>query len=376
LRDAIVYNNSGTQDPDLIADLNPGQPQVNENQNSLATTQSLSRVPDGGTPLDTTKYIAQAPTPGTFNQVLPIGVLVLQSAARVDVVEGGATDSYQIALQSIPTANVQVTVDPDSQTNLGAGAGVAIVLTFTPANALIPQVVNVAAVDDAVAEGNHASTITHTFSSADLSYNGFAIPNVVAVVVDNDSVASLAGDYNANSKVDAGDYVLWRKTVGSTTNHQADGSGLTIGVPDGIVDQSDYNYWRANFGNAITGAGSGTGSAQMLVATSSDFEQPAAPANEAVVDAAAFDLGLLSSASDISMSSRPIVRQTSTSASVSSANLLLSIVRSHAATGSVDDMPLSREETSDDPCSAIDHFFASLEDGEHLASAGLSSALL
>ena len=136
---------------------------------------------------------------------------------------------------------MQVTVDPDSQTNLGAGAGVAIVLTFTPANALIPQVVNVAAVDDAVVEGNHTSTITHAFSSADSRYNGFAIPNVVAVVVDNDSVASLAGDYNANSTVDAGDYVLWRKTVGSVTNHQADGSGLTIGVPNGTVDQSDYN---------------------------------------------------------------------------------------------------------------------------------------
>ena len=80
----------------------------------------------------------------------------------MDVVEGGATDSYQIALQSIPTANVQITVDPDNQTNLGAGTGVAIVLTFTPANALIPQTINVTAVDDATVEGNHTSTITHT----------------------------------------------------------------------------------------------------------------------------------------------------------------------------------------------------------------------
>lgn len=376
LKDAIVYDTSDPDDTDLIADVNPGHPQINENENSLGDTQSISRVPDGGTPFDAASYVEQTPTPAAFNQALPIGVLVLQSAARVDVVEGGATDSYQFALQSIPTADVQVTVDPDSQTNLGAGAGVAIVLTFTPANALIPQVVNVAAVDDAVVEGNHSSTITHTFSSADSRYNGFSIPNVVAVVVDNDSVPSLAGDYNANSKVDADDYVLWRKTVGSTTNHQADGSGLTIGVPDGTVDQSDYNYWRANFGNAIAGAGSGAGSSQMLVATSSDFEQPAALANESVVNAAAFDLGPLSFAPDISMGSRQMVRRPPPSASVSSANLLLSIVRSHAATSPVDDMRTSREETSDDPCSAIDHFFASLEEGEHFTSAGLSSALL
>lgn len=380
LIDALVYDTSQADDPGLLVLLQSGQPQVNENQNAAGTTQSMSRVPDGittnGGQRQTATYVAQAPTPSTYNQALAFGVLVLQSAARVDVVEGGASDSYQIALQSIPTANVQVTVDPDSQTNLGAGAGVAIVLTFTPANALIPQAVNVAAVDDAVAEGNHNSTIIHAFSSADSRYNGFAIPNVVAVVVDNDSVASLAGDYNGNSTVDAGDYVVWRKTVGSGTHHQADGSGLTIGVPDGTVDQSDYNYWRSNFGNATTGAGSGTGSSQMLVATSSETEQPTAHANETVVDAAAFDLGLLFPAPGISMSSRPIVHRTAPSASAASANLLLSIVRSHAATSSVVDVPTSREETPDDPCSAIDRFFASLEEGEHFTSAGLSSALL
>jgi hypothetical protein len=235
-------------------------------------------------------------------------------------------------------------------------------------------VVNVGAVDDAVVEGNHNSTIIHAFSSADSRYNGFAIPNVVAVVVDNDSVTSLAGDYNGNSTVDAGDYVVWRKTVGSGTHHQADGSGLTIGVPDGTVDQSDYNYWRSNFGNATTGAGSGTGSSQMLVATSSEFEQPAALANEAVVDAAAFNPGLTSAPN--MMSSRQIVRRTAPSASADSANLLLAMVRSHAATSSVGDAPTSPEETSDDPCRAIDHFFASLEEGDLFTTAGLSSALL
>src|SRR6185503_16632013 len=135
-------------------------------------------------------FVAQAPTPGTFNQALPFGVLVLQSAAHVDLEEGGATDSYQIALQSIPTANVQITVDPDNQTDLGAGTGVAIVLTFTPANALIPQTVNVTAVDEATVEGDHPATITHTLSSADTRYNGFVVPDVVANIVDNDAPVS------------------------------------------------------------------------------------------------------------------------------------------------------------------------------------------
>lgn len=47
----------------------------------------------------------------------------------------------------------------------------------------------------------------------------------------------LAGDFNFNGVVDAADYVLWRKGLGT------------------IYTQADYNAWRANFGQAI-GSGS------------------------------------------------------------------------------------------------------------------------
>ena len=61
-------------------------------------------------------------------------------------------------------------------------------MTFTPANALTPQPVNVTAVDDAVVEGSHTSTITHAAASSDTNYNGITINNVVANVTDNDTV--------------------------------------------------------------------------------------------------------------------------------------------------------------------------------------------
>jgi hypothetical protein len=48
----------------------------------------------------------------------------------------------------------------------------------------------------------------------------------------------LSGDFNSDGKVDAADYVVWRKTLG---------------------DLSNYNLWRANFG-ATSGSGSGLGS--------------------------------------------------------------------------------------------------------------------
>ncbi len=116
-----------------------------------------------------------------------VGVTITESGGTTDVTEGGPTDSYTVVLDSEPTANVDVTVTPDSQTDLGAGAGTAIVLTFTPANALIPQPVNVTALDDAVAEGPHTSTITHAAASADSNYSGLPINNVVANITDNDT---------------------------------------------------------------------------------------------------------------------------------------------------------------------------------------------
>jgi hypothetical protein len=55
------------------------------------------------------------------------------------------------------------------------------------------------------------------------------------------AVPSLAGDYNGDGKVDAADYVVWRKDPASFGG-----------------DPGGYNTWVANFGNML---GSGSASA-------------------------------------------------------------------------------------------------------------------
>jgi hypothetical protein len=55
----------------------------------------------------------------------------------------------------------------------------------------------------------------------------------------------VAGDYNGNGVVDAGDYVLWRKG-GPHQNDSTPGVG-----------PEDYTFWRSRFG-ATSGAGSGS----------------------------------------------------------------------------------------------------------------------
>ena len=60
------------------------------------------------------------------------------------------------------------------------------------------------------------------------------------------SSGALSGDYTRNGVVDAADYVIWRKTLGTTVNANsgADGSG------NGNVGPEDYGVWRSHFGQA------------------------------------------------------------------------------------------------------------------------------
>jgi hypothetical protein len=67
-------------------------------------------------------------------------------------------------------------------------------------------------------------------------------------------LTSPPGDYNRNGVVDAGDYVIWRRTSGQFgSNLAADGNG------NGQVDLGDYMVWRNNFGATLAANGAGAG---------------------------------------------------------------------------------------------------------------------
>jgi hypothetical protein len=72
------------------------------------------------------------------------------------------------------------------------------------------------------------------------------------------AIHELAGDFNSNGVVDAADYVMWRKNVGTNNALPNNLIGGTIGV-------AQYNQWRAKFGNTAPGAGSGTAAANAAV---------------------------------------------------------------------------------------------------------------
>jgi hypothetical protein len=56
----------------------------------------------------------------------------------------------------------------------------------------------------------------------------------------------IAGDFNRDGSVDAADYIIWRKQLGTTVEPGtgADGNG------DGVVDHSDHAIWMSNLGRS------------------------------------------------------------------------------------------------------------------------------
>lgn len=82
--DAFVYGSDDADDVELLALLNAGQLQVNENSNSLATTESNSRCANGsGGILNTATYAQTDPTPGNSNSTCSDGYYASVTSAII-----------------------------------------------------------------------------------------------------------------------------------------------------------------------------------------------------------------------------------------------------------------------------------------------------
>ncbi|MFD2569251.1 putative Ig domain-containing protein [Spirosoma soli] len=221
------------------------------------------------------------------------GFTTLEGDGATTVTEGGATDTYTIALNSQPTANVIFTITPDAQVSANP-----LSLTFTAANYSTPQTVTVTAVDDAIVEGNHTGLITQSVASADAAYNGLAAPSITVNITDNDVAQPVL---TANPTTLAG-FTTTQGTTSAPQVYSLTGSNLTspvaVSAPAGFQVSLDGTTFQdqltvplvsggvsATVAVRLTGASTGspsgsiTNSAGSLTATVAVSGQVNAPSN-------------------------------------------------------------------------------------------------
>ena len=193
-------------------------------------------------------------SPGVFNSGLP-GVLLLEAGASTNLEEGGATDTYTIALRSQPSAEVVITINPNGQTSTNVTT-----LIFTPDNWNVAQTVIVTAVDDDVFEGEHTGSITHTVTSDDDTYDGISVRPVTANITDNDSPPPLVNGLPATQYINSRGvvvgpaYQMGELYAGELFSNSdgTDNPNDTMAGTDG-----DDNIWSGLEGNDTIDAGDG-----------------------------------------------------------------------------------------------------------------------
>ena len=148
---------------------------------------------------------------------------VAESGGNTTVSEGGLADSFTVALSQNPEATTSVTVDPNgnglgNQLRLNGGIpNTLITLTFTTSNWSTPQTVNVATVDDILANGDRTATVKLTATGG--IFTGVA-GNANVHILDDECGAwgYISMDFNRDCIVNLGDFALFAESWLECTN--------------------------------------------------------------------------------------------------------------------------------------------------------------
>ena len=160
--------------------------------NTAQTVTVRAAEDDDGVDDEATLTHTAASTDTDYDGITPIGSVAVSvtdndtfgvtvTEATLEVDEGGPADTYEVKLDTLPSADVTVTVASDN-TDVTLSAET---LTFTTSNWNTFQTVTVTAEEDDDYD-NETVTITHTAASDDTDYNDITIGSVEVSVDDND----------------------------------------------------------------------------------------------------------------------------------------------------------------------------------------------
>jgi|GEM_PF-3206786 len=198
------------------------------------------------------RYKGQAETNGSDNILAKpislvssdrLGVTISESNGSTKVTEGGATDTYTVALTHQPTADVafaerelcSIAINGNAQITASVNT-----LTFTADNWYQAQTVTVATVDDDVIEGNHDSILTLTVINADANYNGIEIGSINVSITDNDQLINGTSGRDRLTGGDGNDIITGFKGADILTGGAASDQFIYTSIRDARDQITDF----------------------------------------------------------------------------------------------------------------------------------------
>ena len=171
-----------------------------------------------------------------------------------DDLSGFASATYSLIGDQTGTSLVEAPVgSPDGNGNLiGGPANGPIIPMLSPlSNNGGPTMTHAPLAGSPAIDAGNPSIV---FNPAEYDQRGAPFARVAGGRIDMGAyevqpLPTLVGDYNGDGVVNAADYVVWRDTVGSTTDLRANGDNS-----NNAIDAADYGVWKANFGET-PGAG-------------------------------------------------------------------------------------------------------------------------
>ena len=250
--DAIFHIDIRTGDRTIVSSSSMGTGPIFGNPTTLAFDASDSllvgdQVLDGIFSVDVgsgNRTIVSNVSRGTGPPIdTPLGMgIAADGMIYVATLSGGLTNSSSSVVGVNPATGNRLTV---SSSSVGSGPEFASIRGLS-----IDAAQNLFVVDvelDAVLRVDRASGNRTVISDGSTGAGTtFDLPDPIAVV----GMLQLAGDYNGNHVVDAADYVVWRKRLGTTTTLPGD-------ITPGLISEDDYTVWRMNFGRSVSGGAAG-----------------------------------------------------------------------------------------------------------------------
>lgn len=181
----------------------------------------------------------------------PIPGVTIDPVIGLVTTEAGGTASFNVVLNTRPTADVSVNL---LSSDLTEGTVNPATLVFTPVNWFVQQTVTLSGVDDPLIDGNQGYTVSSTVSSGDIKYDNITVSDVSAVNADDDQAGITVSPTSGLITTEAGGTAIFTVLLNTQPSSDVTIGLISTNTQEGTISTSSvtFNTGNWNIGQTVT----------------------------------------------------------------------------------------------------------------------------